>query len=1739
MYRVQLAENSTAQKPKIKKFGLVNGNYKELLGLAHNKFQFNQNKIRLFVSRDSLTTLPGTEITKDSNVEDILNDDVVIVVSNNQEYKGKNVQRKFGKDHMKLADKLVKPPRWPYPGCVLKQTPLQKMVSQESTSVTASTTVPQTVTNYLKNTTINKEMMGLFPLLEGNVYMGIKKAISTNEKIKLLEYDGYASFDYSDDVTFPPVVDWESAVQRECRGLIVSTHTGHVLARRYHKFFNINQNSECLLEHIDFSEGIVHEKLDGSLVSPVLLDNGKLIWATRRQQITDAEEFVENSNINYNDFSRESFANGNTPLFEWCNSSKPSSVISYNESMLILLGIRNNVTGEYISIKSPYVLNLIQRFNIPCVTQHEFNDITTLKSQIESCTDREGVVISVPSGQKYKLKCFWYVYMCSASKSGGANYFLPELLRLRPTLIGIPAEKIWITALENIDDVIGLCVSLLNETDGGEFVKFIEHIHKNVSYVENDLKHWVMESFSQISIKEPIYALAASGGWEESIIDGIFKGNSVTSNLISLFTKLGKSLNVNHLNAILDTEWDIEKGKMNTHDSVLDITTFDSALEELKEHVLNVYIPKKFSNILGVKSLCDNSTITFQRNYTGDEGKIKGMWEQFTKNDIYDLRIDIQPPVKTEYTFHNGNLDYALILVQYGLFNNNNKKPFGSFAGVLVPTEYDVPIKYIISAFEQSFLTQKLIKMKHRHTTISKYKIFCDLDGVLVDFEKGVVDVTGRGTHEQTVTKMWNRILTFPKFFEQLNWTSYGRGLWESILNISNSTPTILTGLPYSCKKKVHNEKRIWCQKHLGENVNVITTQSVDKYKYSSYGHVLIDDRYSHKKLWETYGGTFIYHTSLERTLYELNRLFNKIDKIQLDMNITSTLEPYVLSQTIHFITDFWPNITENIVGIDAEWNSKSTSGVSIIQLATYDSIYIIDILTGSDLIKERMENLLGDSSVLKIGFGMDMSDIDRIGCDINNLIDLQETMIDCVVTQYKKDSPSLSSTVANVLGKNMHKSTEFQLSNWDMRPLSQEQLEYAGMDSIVLLDIYKKLSDKISIPAKSIVCDNKSKSKFIPNDEFDPLQSVEIIYSGIFLSPQSRQDLLNKFPYIHQNKHSTHCTLIYKPTEYETRGLPVGDTVELLVTGKYYNDKVQAVRCVYNDKTLHVTISTQNLVSPNESNNIKEDDWVGVNTPFKLFGTVGLVVSEVEDTLVLLPERIRTKILNFQENAEVSQSLKFKPGELSTVERAHIHEYVTKHNIESKSSGKENSRKLILTMKRKKKYEEDECVTKIDKIRRITDHYQFSMLNIISNNSILPTIGKLEQNCIQWSQNVIMDERTIYVLRGLPGSGKSTLAKTFAQITNSSVVICSADSYFEVNKLKFNTKFLDDAHMFCFTQAVNAVKSNVTHIVIDNTNTMHREFRKYIKLGEDNSYNIKVLEISCQDKTMAKLFASRNAHKVPVSVVLKMLSRWETYDNALLIEPYENSLTGFNEHDLYDSYDLSKNNTNVNTCGTLLKWAQDNKVIHSNTRRNRTHLLMGVDTMQPMFLSIPLNLLDDFYNVYIHGGIHGNATDEPKFITEITQEKFRMFFDIDHVGNEELSTDEILWIIKIIQQYVTGLIYVTGCVSTGGDGDKVKTGLHLKCPSFIVDHVRAKNVRNDVVEALYLDEPNKNWEGIVDNAIYGGSTGIRMFGSRKTTKGIDKGRVYKLYFVVNEDGEYYKPEMSDLELIKILSIHT
>ena len=158
-----------------------------------------------------------------------------------------------------------------------------------------------------------------------------------------------------------------------------------------------------------------------------------------------------------------------------------------------------------------------------------------------------------------------------------------------------------------------------------------------------------------------------------------------------------------------------------------------------------------------------------------------------------------------------------------------------------------------------------------------QYQLFLDLDGVLVDFEMGVLKTTGRLPMQLQLSKMWTRLERTPSFFEHLPWTHDGQNLWTSTQHLQ---PFILTGLPRG--EWAAAQKRAWCKRELGVNVPVLTCPSKDKadiawrHLLAHQTPVLIDDRTKHQTRWEQSGGVFIHHTSAASSiaaLYALNIL--------------------------------------------------------------------------------------------------------------------------------------------------------------------------------------------------------------------------------------------------------------------------------------------------------------------------------------------------------------------------------------------------------------------------------------------------------------------------------------------------------------------------------------------------------------------------------------------------------------------------------------------------------------------------------------------------------------------------------------------------------------------------------------------------------------------------------------------------------------------------------------------------
>jgi hypothetical protein len=175
--------------------------------------------------------------------------------------------------------------------------------------------------------------------------------------------------------------------------------------------------------------------------------------------------------------------------------------------------------------------------------------------------------------------------------------------------------------------------------------------------------------------------------------------------------------------------------------------------------------------------------------------------------------------------------------------------------------------------------------------------VFCDLDGVLCDFERGVKDLTGytpeqfrnkaqvkdpnKGDVQLNNGQMWKQLSRAPGngFYAELEWMPDGKALWSAIKHLN---PTILTGIPMG--NWAADQKRLWCSKNLGANVPVITCFAREKQDKARdwireddlSSALLIDDTAKNIDNWKTYNGIALLHTSTGKTLAELRNLMGE-----------------------------------------------------------------------------------------------------------------------------------------------------------------------------------------------------------------------------------------------------------------------------------------------------------------------------------------------------------------------------------------------------------------------------------------------------------------------------------------------------------------------------------------------------------------------------------------------------------------------------------------------------------------------------------------------------------------------------------------------------------------------------------------------------------------------------------------------------------------------------------------------
>jgi FMN phosphatase YigB (HAD superfamily) len=153
---------------------------------------------------------------------------------------------------------------------------------------------------------------------------------------------------------------------------------------------------------------------------------------------------------------------------------------------------------------------------------------------------------------------------------------------------------------------------------------------------------------------------------------------------------------------------------------------------------------------------------------------------------------------------------------------------------------------------------------------MSKYKIYCDMDGVLVDFDKGYLKLTGNqldGEHRSD-TDFWDPINKAGyDFWINLDWMPDGKRLWKYI---EKYNPQLLSAPSRQEDSRV--AKLDWVYKEL-PNTHLILRSAKHKKDFAGPNCILIDDRIDNIQGWRDAGGIAIHHVSTKHTIDQLKVL--------------------------------------------------------------------------------------------------------------------------------------------------------------------------------------------------------------------------------------------------------------------------------------------------------------------------------------------------------------------------------------------------------------------------------------------------------------------------------------------------------------------------------------------------------------------------------------------------------------------------------------------------------------------------------------------------------------------------------------------------------------------------------------------------------------------------------------------------------------------------------------------------
>ena len=288
-----------------------------------------------------------------------------------------------------------------------------------------------------------------------------------------------------------PIPDKPELKGYEMRGLTFVFNEDGSLFNRYvllEKFFNLNQVPDSLYSVVkNYKIKFVNNKEDGSIASFIKLPNGKIIGKSKMgfdNDQADGINRVYKTNKEVKSLVDWSLDNNIVPVFEYVAPNN-RIVLRYPSEELILLRLRDNVTGKHIDIRDH--LDKVGTIRV-APFEDEIKDLDQLIELTATQVDKEGSIVTCEDEMGrdffFKIKTPWYMSL---------HGLLTDDLYREHIIIGYILD-------DKIDDILGQIPEDEKEAHI-RINKIVDIVKKSisdkVSEIEKDYRQYVSMNISK------------------------------------------------------------------------------------------------------------------------------------------------------------------------------------------------------------------------------------------------------------------------------------------------------------------------------------------------------------------------------------------------------------------------------------------------------------------------------------------------------------------------------------------------------------------------------------------------------------------------------------------------------------------------------------------------------------------------------------------------------------------------------------------------------------------------------------------------------------------------------------------------------------------------------------------------------------------------------------------------------------------------------------------------------------------------------------------------------------------------------------------------------------------------------------------------------------------------------------------------------------------------------------------